>query len=66
MELSTAVKATVFVVEAGETQLGPTKSSISRLARASDNVIGVVVTKYNSDDVRYSAYRMYYNYHYEN
>ena len=65
VELSTSAKATVFVIEAGETQLGHTRSSISRILRASGNVIGVVVTKYDSDDARYSYYSTYYNYRYE-
>lgn len=66
LQLSALADATVFVVEAGETQLGQTRNAISRLTRANGKLIGAVVTKYSAEDDRYSYYNSYYNYRYEN
>ncbi len=64
VQVSQATSATVFVVEAGETQLGQARAAIARLLRVHTHVIGVVVTKYNTKDDRYSKYSNYYNYRY--
>jgi capsular exopolysaccharide synthesis family protein len=65
VELTSVAEGTVFVVEAGESQIGQSRSSIGRLIRASGHLVGAIVTKYNSSDSRYSYYSGYYNYHYE-
>lgn len=64
-ELTAAVQATIFVCAAGSAHFGQTRAAVTRLDRAHGNLIGAVVTKYNSRKTGYGPYSDYYRYNYE-
>lgn len=63
-ELSSAAMATIFVVEVGSAHFGQVRNAIGRLIRARGNLIGSVVTKYNSKKSGYGVSGDYYRYNY--
>tara|TARA_R110000868_G_scaffold219323_12_gene470208 strand:- start:1894 stop:4089 length:2196 start_codon:yes stop_codon:yes gene_type:complete len=64
-ELTAAVQATIFVCAAGSAHFGQTRAAVTRLDRAHGNLIGAVVTKYNSRKTGYGPYSDYYRYNYD-
>lgn len=60
--LSGTVDATIFVIEAGRNSSKNAKRAIDRLVRGGGNVIGAVLTKYNSTE---QGYGYDYNYQYQ-
>lgn len=63
-QLTAAVEATIFVVEANSAHFGHARSAVTRLERARGHIIGCVVTKFNRQRIGYSREYDYYNYRY--
>jgi len=61
--LSAAVNATVFVVAAGQTRIGPTRIALKRLEASRTPIIGAVVTKFDAKTATY-GYDYGYGYGY--
>jgi len=62
IELSSMTEACIFVVEAGQGQVGTIRTSMQRLLQGGANVIGVLLTKF---DVREAGYGYEYGYQYD-
>lgn len=65
-ELSSSAAATIFLIEAGGSHFGQSKNAVARLLRSRANLVGSVVTKYNSKKSGYGATGDYYRYNYGN
>jgi len=62
--LASLVQGTIFVAEAGRAHLGAAKSAIARLRATADNIIGVVLTKFDAKKYGYGDYYGDYYYSY--
>jgi len=62
--LASLVEGTIFVAEAGRAHLGAAKSAIARLRATADNIIGVVLTKFDAKKYGYGDYYGDYYYSY--
>jgi len=61
--LSAAVNATIFVVAAGQTRIGPVRVALKRLESSRTPIIGAVVTKFDAKTANY-GYDYGYGYGY--
>lgn len=62
--LASAVGGTVFVLEARGTRRAQARGAIRRLRVGHSNVLGAVLTKFNTKTVEYGGYNYTYDYHY--
>jgi Mrp family chromosome partitioning ATPase len=61
--LSAAVNATIFVIAAGQTRIGPARIALKRLEASRTPIIGAVVTKFDAKAANY-GYDYGYGYGY--
>ena len=64
VQLSSAAEASLFVIESRGSSQGQTKAAIRRLAEAGANILGAVLTKFDSRKVGYGEYGYGDYYHY--
>lgn len=62
--LASAVRGTVFVLEAKGTRRAQARGALRRLAVGNGHILGAVLTKFNTKTLQYGGYDYAYDYHY--
>lgn len=62
--LASAVGGTVFVLEAKGTRRAQARGALNRLGVGNSHILGVVLSKFNTNTLQYGGYDYAYDYHY--